>query len=63
MGYPFRVKGDDILLEARIIAVVDTYDAMTSDRPYRKALSHEIALAEIRLYSGTQLIPMLPMPC
>jgi HD-GYP domain-containing protein (c-di-GMP phosphodiesterase class II) len=57
MGYPFRVKGDDILLEARIIAVVDTYDAMTSDRPYRKALSHEIALAEIKKYSGTQFDP------
>jgi HD-GYP domain-containing protein (c-di-GMP phosphodiesterase class II) len=56
-GYPFRVKGDDILLEARIIAVVDTYDAMTSDRPYRKALSHEIAVAEIKKYSGTQFDP------
>lgn len=57
MGYPFRVKGDDILLEARILAVVDTYDAMTSDRPYRKALSHEIAVAEIKKYSGTQFDP------
>lgn len=57
MGYPFCVKGDDILLEARIIAVVDTYDAMTSDRPYRKALSHEIAMAEIKKYSGTQFDP------
>jgi HD-GYP domain-containing protein (c-di-GMP phosphodiesterase class II) len=57
MGYPFRVKGEDILLEARIIAVVDTYDAMTSDRPYRKALAHEIAVAEIRKYSGTQFDP------
>lgn len=57
MGYPFRVKGEEILLEARIIAVVDTYDAMTSDRPYRKALSHEIAVAEIKKYSGTQFDP------
>lgn len=57
MGYPFRVKGDDILLEARIIAVVDTYDAMTSNRPYRKALSHEVAVAEIKKYSGTQFDP------
>ena len=57
MGYPFRVKGEDILLEARIIAVADTYDAMTSDRPYRKALSHEIAVAEIKKYSGTQFDP------
>jgi HD-GYP domain-containing protein (c-di-GMP phosphodiesterase class II) len=56
-GYPLRVKGDDILLEARIIAVADTYDAMTSDRPYRKALSHEIAVAEIKKHSGTQFDP------
>ena len=56
-GYPYGVKGDDILLEARIIAVVDTYDAMTSDRPYRKALSHEITLAEIKRCSGTQFDP------
>lgn len=56
-GYPFRVKGDDILLEARILAVVDTYDAMTSSRPYRKALTHEIALTEIKKYSGTQFDP------
>ncbi len=56
-GYPFSLKGDDILLEARIIAVVDTYDAMTSDRPYRKALSHEITLAEIKRCSGTQFDP------
>lgn len=57
MGYPFKIKGEEILLEARIIAVVDTYDAMTSDRPYRKALSHEIALAEIIKYSGSQFDP------
>lgn len=56
-GYPFSLKGDDILLEARIIAVVDTYDAMTSDRPYRKALPHEITLAEIKRCSGTQFDP------
>lgn len=57
MGYPYKIKGEEILLEARILAVADTYDAMTSDRPYRKALSHDIALAEIKKYSGTQFDP------
>ena len=40
-GYPDGLRGDDIPLLARIIAVADTYDAMTSSRPYRTALSHE----------------------
>lgn len=56
-GYPFRIKGDEIYMEARILAVADTYDAMTSDRPYRKALSHDTALNEIRTYAGTQFDP------
>lgn len=47
-GYPNRLKGDEICLEGRIIAVVDTYDAMTSDRPYRKGLDPKVAFAEIK---------------
>lgn len=47
-GYPGALKGDDILVEAQIVAVVDSYDAMTTDRPYRKALSREHALDELR---------------
>ncbi|MHB8985599.1 MAG: PAS domain S-box protein [Eubacteriales bacterium] len=58
-GYPLGLKGVDIPLECRILAIVDAYDAMISDRPYRKALTHEIALAEIEKYSGTQFDPYL----
>ncbi|MFO7735119.1 MAG: response regulator [bacterium] len=56
-GYPSGLKGDEIQIEARIVAIADTYDAMTSDRPYRKALSHEIAFKEIEKCSGTQFDP------
>ncbi|MGI8865111.1 MAG: HD-GYP domain-containing protein [Rubrobacteraceae bacterium] len=53
-GYPFGLKGEEIPIEARIISVVDTYDAMTSDRPYRRALSHDTAIAELSRCAGTQ---------
>lgn len=53
-GYPKGIKGSDIPLESRIIAVADTYDAMTSDRPYRKGLSHNESIAEIQKYKGLQ---------
>jgi HD-GYP domain-containing protein (c-di-GMP phosphodiesterase class II) len=56
-GYPNSIPGDEILIESRIIAVADTYDAMTSDRPYRNALSHEITINEIQSCSGTQFDP------
>ena len=56
-GYPRGLAGDDIPIEARIISVVDAYDAMVSDRPYRKALSKETALAEIERNSGSQFDP------
>jgi response regulator RpfG family c-di-GMP phosphodiesterase len=56
-GYPNGLAGLDIPLGARIFAVVDAMDAMTSDRPYRKALSFEAALNEIRSCSGTQFDP------
>lgn len=58
-GYPLGLKGEEIPLEARILAVADTYDAMTSDRAYRKALSHEIAVAELRRCAGTQFDPKI----
>jgi putative nucleotidyltransferase with HDIG domain len=56
-GYPYGLAGLDIPLGARIFAVVDTLDAMTSDRPYRKALSFEAAFKEIRSCAGTQFDP------
>ena len=56
-GYPEGLKGKDIPLLGRIIAVADTYDAMTSDRPYRKALPHEVAKAELIRCSGSQFDP------
>jgi putative two-component system response regulator len=58
-GYPNGLAGMDIPLGARIFAVVDTLDAMTSDRPYRKAMSFDVALAEIRACSGTQFDPQV----
>ncbi|MEK7773439.1 MAG: HD-GYP domain-containing protein, partial [Deltaproteobacteria bacterium] len=56
-GYPNRLKGDDIPLAARIFSVADTFDAMTSSRPYRKALSHEVSMEEILRCGGTQFDP------
>ncbi|MPW26560.1 diguanylate cyclase [Alkalibaculum sp. M08DMB] len=58
-GYPKGLKGDEIPLQSRIIAITDSYDAMTNDRPYQKALSKEDALNEILKNSGTQFDPML----
>jgi response regulator RpfG family c-di-GMP phosphodiesterase len=56
-GYPLKLKGADIPLLARIISVADTYDAMTSDRSYRRALPHEVSIAEIDRCSGSQFDP------
>lgn len=56
-GYPLGMKGNEIPLLARIISVADTYDAMTSDRAYRRALPHEVAVLEIERCSGTQFDP------
>ena len=56
-GYPDGLVGDDIPLFAAIINIADAFDAMTSDRPYRKALSEEEALSEIKRMSGIQFRP------
>ncbi|HLK35413.1 MAG TPA: HD domain-containing phosphohydrolase [Polyangiaceae bacterium] len=56
-GYPLGLKGNDVPLIARIISVADTYDAMTSDRAYRRALPHEVAVGEIERCSGSQFDP------
>jgi PAS domain S-box-containing protein/diguanylate cyclase (GGDEF)-like protein len=56
-GYPDGLEGKEIPLGSRIIAVCDAYDAMTSDRPYRTAMSAETALCELKNNSGTQFDP------
>jgi putative nucleotidyltransferase with HDIG domain len=56
-GYPDALAGEQIPLEARIIACCDTWNAMRTDRPYRKALSYAAALAELHTATGTQLDP------
>ena len=56
-GYPHRLKGDQIPLGSRVIAVADAFDAMTSDRPYRKRMPIEEALARLRAGAGTQWDP------
>jgi response regulator RpfG family c-di-GMP phosphodiesterase len=56
-GYPLGLHALDIPLIARIISVADTYDAMTSDRAYRRALPHEVAIAEVQRCCGSQFDP------
>ena len=58
-GYPNGLKGDEIPLAAQIISVADTYEAMTSTRPYRQALGHTEAIAELRRVAGSQLNPIV----
>ena len=57
LGYPRGIAGPAIALGARIIAVADSWDAMTSNRPYRTALDHDVALAELYRGRGTQWDP------
>ncbi|NPA91049.1 MAG: HD-GYP domain-containing protein [Chloroflexi bacterium] len=56
-GYPYGLKGEEIPLGARIIAVADSYDAMTTDRPYRRALSRDVVVAELKRGAGVQWDP------
>lgn len=58
-GYPDGLKGDQIPLGARIISVADAFDAMTSDRPYRRTMSRQEAIAELQRCSGTQFDPKI----
>lgn len=59
MGYPAGLAGEEIPRGARLFAVIDAYDAITSDRPYRRAASHQQALSELQRVSGTQLDPTI----
>ncbi len=58
-GYPSGLKGEEIPLLSRIITVVDSHDVMVHDRPYHKAMSHEMAVEELLRCSGTQFDPQL----
>jgi response regulator RpfG family c-di-GMP phosphodiesterase len=58
-GYPSRLAGDQIPLPSRVIVVADTVEAMTSDRPYRKALPIDVVVAELHKYSGSQFDPIV----
>lgn len=58
-GYPYGLRGAEIPLGARIVAIADAYDAMIQDRPYRRAISHEAAIAELREHAGSQFDPEL----
>lgn len=70
-GYPLGIAGENIPIECRILAIADSYDAMTSDRPYRKGMSHTQAAAELQQGSGAQFDPglvelalqLLPLRC
>lgn len=61
-GYPDGLSGEQIPFFARLLAVADAFDAMTTDRPYRKAMTREEAVAELRKYEGRQFDPKLIQP-
>jgi putative nucleotidyltransferase with HDIG domain len=62
-GYPLGLKGDEIILEARIVAVADVLEAISSHRPYRPALGVDVAIQELREHAGTRYDPAVVQAC
>jgi HD-GYP domain-containing protein (c-di-GMP phosphodiesterase class II) len=58
-GYPEGLRGDEIILEARILGLADSMAAMTADRPYRKALEPATALQEVEAFAGSHFDPVM----
>jgi HD-GYP domain-containing protein (c-di-GMP phosphodiesterase class II) len=58
-GYPLGIEGEEIPVECRLLAIAESYEVLTSARPYRKTLSHAKAVAELRRHAGTQFDPKL----
>ena len=58
-GYPLGISGEHLLLESRILSVADSFDAMTSDRPYRNAMPIRMAVSEIDAHAGSQFDPVV----
>jgi hypothetical protein len=58
-GYPQGLMADNIPVIGRVVAIADAYDAMTHDRPYKRAISHDAAIVELKQHAGTQFDPEL----
>ncbi len=58
-GYPYGVPGSKLNRLSRVLTIADSYDAMVNDRPYKKKMTQEQAIAELRRCSGTQFDPVL----
>ena len=58
-GYPYGLKGSEIPLMGRLMAIIDVYDALTNDRPYKKAFSHEVSVEIIRNGFGAHFDPLV----
>jgi putative nucleotidyltransferase with HDIG domain len=58
-GYPDKLKGNQISVEARIVAIADAIEAMSSDRPYRKALCRASVISELKKHAGSQFDPLI----